>query len=62
MCDPSLNNIPTIVNGQLNFNNQQHASENTNIKWDYVNNLVKKSEVKMLENKAKYYGVISTKY
>jgi hypothetical protein len=53
MCDPSVNNIRTIVNGQLHFNNQQHASDNTNIKWDYVSNLVKESEVKMLENKAK---------
>jgi hypothetical protein len=56
MCNQSVNNNPTIANGQLSFNNQQHASDTTNIKWDYVCNLVKESEVKMLENKAKYPG------
>jgi hypothetical protein len=34
MYDQSVNNIPTIVNGQLNFNNQQHASDNPNLKRD----------------------------
>ena len=42
--DQNSNCIPTIVNGQINPNNNQ----------DYILNLVRESRVKVLDNKAKY--------
>jgi hypothetical protein len=49
----SVNNIPTIVNGHLNFNNQPLASDNDVNKESYASNLVMESEVEMSVNKAK---------
>jgi bacterioferritin-associated ferredoxin len=53
-CNQNLNNIPTIVNGKLDFGMRQNISVNTTSKWGQVRNFVKESETKILESKAKY--------
>jgi hypothetical protein len=53
-CDQNINNIPTIINGQLNFSRRQNISDITTNKWDQVRNLVKESEIEILENKIKH--------
>ncbi|XP_023724354.1 uncharacterized protein LOC111873669 isoform X2 [Cryptotermes secundus] len=53
LCEQSVNYIPTIVNGHLNFNNLPLASDNITIKENHARTLVIESEVKMSENKTK---------
>jgi hypothetical protein len=53
-CVQNVNNIPTIINGQLNFSKQQNTSDNAINKWGQVRNLVKESKIKIFENRTKY--------
>jgi hypothetical protein len=52
MCDQSVQNIPTIVNGHLSVINQHLANINNN-KWSYVRKLVEESKMKMQDSKMK---------
>jgi hypothetical protein len=61
LCEQSVNNIPTIVNGHLNYNNQLLASDNDINKESHASNLVMESEVEMNVNKAKDIGDLKHK-
>jgi hypothetical protein len=55
MCDQSVHNIPTIVNGHLSVINQSQANINNN-NWTYVCKLVNESKMKMQDIKMKDNG------
>jgi hypothetical protein len=52
-CEQSVNNIPTIVNGHLNYNNLHLASDSNIYNESNASNLVMESEMEMNVNKTK---------
>ena len=51
-CDQKTNCVPTVVNGQINQNKKDNNINRMNSRWDHVNNLVRETTAKVLNNKA----------
>jgi hypothetical protein len=64
MINQNLNYMPTIINGQINSTKKDNGNEinNMNSKCDHLRNLVKESEVKLLDNKERYLSIINTEF